>query len=646
MAIIRVTGYSRVSTKAEAQLTSIKNQPKHFIYTLARPEFRNYKAVKRFYCDYGITGTRLNRTDFLLMLEDAGLIVKTIESEAIPHPLYPDRKIRQVKYVVAVDPTKKPKFDEIWVKTTSRFARNINAYDILETLRLAKVYVYFMDLNLSTRNDSDMESIRKKLSDDMGYSEQLSRMSKLVQQQYEEENRINGCPFGYVYHRKKKHQLPYYTIDEKDGETVRKIYQYSIEGLGAKSISKRLASEGLLTPQGKPFATSTIQRILTNEKYMGLNTSGKYTQGTLFQKLANAKIREDYKERLRPSEGLPAIISPETFEAAQTARHSRRTEGPEGTLIGLKKPQHTFRNLLVCGLCGNNFRYDNNRGRGFYICATKVNNGYAACNCNNLFLYQLDAYLELLQKEEMHSIIQQDYENTIESLVKLVEFYLDRLKNPIVLEQNKTDLNALQIEKQRKEQARAVLLDMLLSGEIASSSNFVYREKIQQAEDEIKEIETKIKNLITPTQDIHKALKQLFDIIWKEIGLFEGKKQTYTQEEILSMLECIKIYGQTKNNSGGRPPQPIFIPIIKTTEEAKGLINAGYAQFNYRARLKELDEDGKEIIGKDRFRFQHKYLLGKGPFNKFTPDLGFENKSEMSQLKDYVQQLYQEYQNI
>ena len=205
---IVMTGYYRVSTKAESQKTSFENQPEYFKLLLERPEYSNYIRTEKFYCDFGVSGTKLNRPGFKEMLEDAGLDVDIERKPDIPHPVFPDKVYKQLEYHVSVNPKKKPKFDEIWIKSTSRLARNINAYQILETLRLAKVYVYFIDRNLSTRNEEDMPAIAAALQEDMAYSMGLSRGAQIKNAQYRRENRVAGDAYGWIYHKKTATKLP------------------------------------------------------------------------------------------------------------------------------------------------------------------------------------------------------------------------------------------------------------------------------------------------------------------------------------------------------------------------------------------------------------------------------------------------------
>ena len=656
--IITMTGYYRVSTKAEAQQTSFKNQPAYFRTLLKDPKYKNYRPAKKFYCDWGLSGTKLNRPGFVEMLEDAGLDVEIEDRDDIPHPKYPDKVMKQRLYKVSVNPKKKPKFEEIWIKTTSRFARNINAYEILMTLRNAGVFVYFISKDLSTRNLEDMPAIRQCLSEDMSYSEQLSRDGKIKQQQFEEEGRLLGCPFGYDYHKKTKTTLPYYTINPVDGEVVRKMFEYCIQGLGSRNISKKLADEGHLTKKKKPFAVSTIKRILSNEKYMGLNNLGKLTTGDLFQKLSTPKVREDYVDRLSENEGLPAIVTPEIWYAAQEASKSRRTIADDRP-IGLHRPEHDYKNLLVCGFCGNHFIYDNNSDRGFFKCATKARKGINACNCNNLFMYKLEDYLTSLQNGGLHDLIQQDFENSLLTLIRLIEDYLTALKDPQKLNSDNTDLENLHQELDVQITARDQLLNLLTTGKLSESGIATFQEKIQSIEFEIQLIEDKIRDIKTPYSNYMDCLKKLFEAVFDELRLFETKKETYTRQEVLNALSYIKVYGETANFRGGRPPIPVLIPILKETETSQALIRVGYNTFNYKLynSFSNYDPNASIEWGAERRTektdyVQTKYILSSNAFIRPNGDLGYiktlgiEGISELQQIKANIDELYNEFKAL
>lgn len=685
---IKVTVYYRVSTKAESQEESFKNQPKFYNLLLSQPEYKKtHKAISKSYCDYGLSGTKLNRKGFNAMLEDAGLDIEIRKGQDIPHPLYPNRKIKQNKYITTVNPNKKPKFDEIWCKTTSRWSRNINGYDIINTLRLAKVYVFFSDQNLTSRNLNHMPIIRERLNADMAYSEQVSRTQQIAQLQYIEENRLRGCPYGYIYHKKEDNKLPYYTINPIEGPAVQKIFQWCVDGLGYQSISNELAKRKIFAPKtGKPFTTSFVSRILHNEKYKGFNNLGKYTTGPLFEKLPYATIQKDYEDRLKKSDKLPPLVTPELWNKAQEAMKERRTT-PESK-IGLKVPTHPFKDLLVCGSCGNHFVYDNNGGRGFFKCSTKATKGASVCNCNNLFQYQLDAFLERLMNEDLHGLIITDYENTVISLITLCEGYLDRLKNPSALDN--AEQQELNLKLQSKLAGRNKLLDLLSSGEYDPEQEKDFDTRIKNVDSEIKALRLGISQLETPTSDMIEKLSELFNCIFSEFKIVENKKEKYTKEEVLNLLSQIQVFGKTENMLGGKTPDVILIPIIQTTEMAQGLILAGYSEFTYKFRNKLPDYfapktytekirhgkvikqelspihpfDDPNLSEAERYDLldkttksqwptgQSKYILNSNAFYTqtgelgYVSELGFENISIMQQIKDYAQKLYDEFLQV
>lgn len=81
---ITMTGYYRVSTKKEAQESSFyKYQPAYFSALLKKPKFKNYKPYEPFYCDYGVSGTKLDRPGFKKMFV---LQAKPKTTQEVEHP--------------------------------------------------------------------------------------------------------------------------------------------------------------------------------------------------------------------------------------------------------------------------------------------------------------------------------------------------------------------------------------------------------------------------------------------------------------------------------------------------------------------------------------------------------------------------------
>lgn len=576
---IYVAGYYRVSTKAESQKSSFENQPAYFKTILDRRNRMSkvtgvrYEMVESYH-DYGETGTSFNREGFKRMLEEAGLEVEVIEKAEYFNPKYPEKPMKQRKYVTSVDPKKEPKFKEIWIKSTSRFARNINGFEILQTLKRKGVYVYFIDIDKSTERDENMEAIRQKLDGDMSYSEQLSRNMRIVQEQYQRENRVRGKMYGYDYHPKTKSELPYYTINEEQANIVKKIFECICE-MGTKATINKLASEGFFDERGKPFAKTRLRNIIKNEKYKGLNYVGKYTTGDLFDKFETPQLNPNYA--LQESEALPPIVSAELWQKANEAIAARNVE-VDGKLQGIHAPSHKYKDLLRCGYCGNNFIFDTNRGyegKGYYRCATKRNRGAKVCNCTNVFDYQLIAFIERLKNGELHNLIETDFEATIISLIYLIEAYLGKYSSPSYNSEASPELLE-KLEKQRN--SRAVVMEML-TGDFSEDTLYAFREKITSIDTEIKEIENALAEQKFSPIYCEAELEKLFQVAFEDLTIYKEKKKTYIDEEVLSLIDRIEVYGRSELN-GGKPANVSLVPVLKVSEKAQGLKKYGIEKFN------------------------------------------------------------------
>ena len=673
---IRMTGYYRVSTKAEAQKSSFENQPIYFTTTLKQPQFKDYVRTQKFYCDYGVSGTKLSRPGFEELLHDAGLTVEIEDKPYISHPDFPDKKMKQRIYKVSIDPNRKPLFDEIWMKSTSRLARNINVLEILNTLTRNHVYVYFLDTKLSTRNEEDITSIRRHLLSDMEYSEKLSRDMRIVREQYKRENRIRGDLYGYTYVPKSRNNTPYYKINPVEAEVVSKIFQLCIEGHGVRSISKILLEQGIVSNSGKPFSKTTLLSMLQNEKYMGYNFTGKYTTGSLFDKMTPQKTK-DYRENLVKTDEtiLPPIITEETFYKAQEQLKARMSSDNKGIHNQTANP---YNHLLVCSKCGSHFVFEKNPddSKSYYKCSKKKYEGVSACNCANVFQYKLDAFLKDLCDGGLYRIIEQDYFNNIFSLLKIIQDYTQAYLTPTT-DNNELD-NLLKQQKDLENKRRIILQEMMMSASMSEDYQQYIQTKLEELDEELSPIKQKIQELSTSTDNRKEKVHHYFDIIFEQLKTLKSQQKIFTLDEVLSKLECIKIYGESENN-GGAEPKTVLVPILKSTIFSQGLTDAGYTDFRYKFRNGLPNYDGidhfiptkrqkqqplpdiplidrEDITEAERhtgysYGKPESWSRGTVPFILITNELlsdampykGFENMSLLEQLETYTNNLYQKF---
>lgn len=688
--IIRILYYFRVSTKSNFQKGSYENQPEFLEKIRCRKasvdKEKEYKYIDKA-CDWGISGTGfLNRDGFTKMLTDfCGLKVTKIEFESIPHPTIEGGTLKQIKYIVSVDPNNKPKIDEIWVKSCSRFARNINAIDIIQTLRMAKVYLYVADINQSTRTADGMQAIMDEITRAERFSSNLSVTISIAKEQMAENNIVSGCPIGYEYHKVERKGDSYtpahYTIHPIYGPMIKLCYELAHQGYGFKSISNILANDyGIYAPNGKPFGTTTINRILSNPKYKGINVVNRWETGKLWEKLTSPKERTDYIEK--ESECVPQLVPVELWEQVQEDVKSRRNKE---TGKGSYSPQHPYKDKLICRYCGKGFIFskenEENGDNSHFRCSTKRTKGVKYCNCNNVYVYQIDNYLDKLAKEDLQWLIQRDSESVITSLVVTLEKYIHLLNNPTTV--NSPKLKELQEQAQTLDRQYNRLKKIIVynndDSEDISEDDMKELNKIKT---QINAVNKEIAELSLLPNEIKDRIELLFTTIFEEIEAYKHIKKRYTRDEVLDLVEKIVVAGRTVCSTGGKAPRPILMPYLKQTAHFIEILEKCKADTphlftNYQHTPYEEEEyDICEILDSDDLYDEKRQLLrslkkfqkSKNENNTQTAgvyiddnkliekalkednyyslvmadtlDYGFENKTIIKQIKDYVQSLY------
>ena len=153
-------------------------------------------------------------------------------------------------------------------------------------------------------------------------------------------------------------------IDPEQAEVVKQIYRKYLEGYSMDKIAAGLEADGILTGAGKPrWHTSTIKKILRNEKYIGDALLQKtYTTDFLNKtRVKNTGIVPQYYVEGNHE----AIIPREIYMRVQEELVRRRVVKTSAN--GKKRSyscNHSFSQIVVCGECGELFRriHWNNRG--------------------------------------------------------------------------------------------------------------------------------------------------------------------------------------------------------------------------------------------------------------------------------------------
>ena len=215
---------------------------------------------------------------------------------------------------------KKHRFDIILVKSLSRFGRDtLEALSTINSLKKMNVALLseVEQINTLEVNDTVLsillaaaqeESASKSENIKFGIHQRM-RSGKAV---------LNHTRFlGYT-----KDETGKLVVVPKEAEIVRKIFSLYLDGNRVRKIKRYLEENGIKTVTGKTkWSTSTIDRILSNEKYMGnLLLQKIYTPDFLTGK---QKKNCGEQSMFLVENAHEAIVSKEIFEEVQ--RRKNRT---------------------------------------------------------------------------------------------------------------------------------------------------------------------------------------------------------------------------------------------------------------------------------------------------------------------------------
>ncbi len=505
--ILRVAAYCRVSTDSEDQLNSYKSQVMYYTDLIKKkPEW----SLADIYADEAITGTQVTkREDFQRMINDC----------------------------------MNGDIDMVITKSISRFARN--TLDTLKYVRMLKekgIAVFFEDENINTLT-MDGELLLVVLSsvaqqEVENISSNVKKGLKMKMQRGELVG-FQGC-LGYDYHKDTKS----ISVNEKEAEIVRYIFNRYIEGAGCTVIANELENLGYKTKYGSSrWVQSTVIGIIKNEKYkgdlllgktftvdpiskrgctvianelenLGYKTkygSSRWVQSTVIGIIKNEKYKGDLllgktftvdpisKRRLENfgeedkfyiRDHHEAIISEEIFEEAQkilAKRNVNRGVHQEGQKRNKFSRKYAFSCMIKCGFCGGTLSRRNWHSSSAYTktiwhCVTATKHGKKNCpHCKGI----PEEVIENAFVKSYQLLCSDQHEVVSEFLQKVEDILKDdaSLKRLPKIEKEMTDL------QRRKEK----LLDLRLDNNIDRD---IYDKKNQELSEQLKKLQAEQLQLV------------------------------------------------------------------------------------------------------------------------------------------------------
>ncbi len=341
--MMRCALYARVSTPRQAeQNISISDQFRRM---------RDYATARGFevvaeYEERGASGTDERRPEFQRMIDAA---------------------------------CAKPKsFDVIFIHSFSRFFRDEVQFELYRR-RLDRHGVAVVSITQEMSEGPGGELTRRiiALTDEMRSKEDAKHVSRGMLENARQ-GYWNGAraPFGYMAVAadkrgdKIKKKL---SINPKDAETVKLIFTLFLEGdgesgpLGVMTVAKWLNARGYRTPTGKPFYTSRVHSILTDETYIGCAWFNRRNSRT-----GELRPREEWIKVV-----APLIIDEDRFNRVQMLLADKR---PTKTPPRLSTSNVLLTGLAVCEGCGKPLMMTTGKGGAYryYKCAGKHLSGRCA----------------------------------------------------------------------------------------------------------------------------------------------------------------------------------------------------------------------------------------------------------------------------
>ena len=225
-------------------------------------------------------------------------------------------------------------------------------------------------------------------------------------------------------------------IDPDQAEIVRRIYREYLEGFSMDKIAAGLERDGVLTGAGKAkWHTSTINKILRNEKYMGNALLQKtYTTDFLTKKRIknNGTVPQYYVES-----DHEAIIPKDIFLLVQEELVRRRVVRTSKN--GKRRNyscKHCFAQMVFCGDCGEFYRrvHWNNRGCKSIVwrCCSRLENTGHACRSRTVN----EGLLEQVSIDAINQVLceKDDFLKTLQSNIATVIRQGDTLSPEVIYE--------------------------------------------------------------------------------------------------------------------------------------------------------------------------------------------------------------------
>lgn len=405
------------------------------------------------------------------------------------------------------DAIRKGRIDCIVVKDLSRFSRNyIDAGRYLEKLfpqlgvRFIAVNDAYDSLTGDPQSDSFVIPFKNLINDSYCKDISMKIRSSLEVKQKNGEFVGAFAPYGYMKSPDNKNQL---IVDEAVSEYVQMIFAMYKDGISIGRIAARLNQMGVLSPMeykhsaGVKYDTvfktgdtakwtyKAVQRILTNEVYIGVLAQGK--RGT-----PNYKVRvvqsKDEAEWVKVENAHEALVSYEDFMAVKAMMKRDMRCAPD------QDEAYLFSGFLFCGDCQQSMIRKTVPSKTkkyiYYVCST--NKHSRSCSPHSISAKEVEEKVFTAIRDQIELVV------NLEKALELIERLPSQSRKAFNYE---AQITKLEEEIKRYQKLKLRLYEDLSDGIIDKSEYFDFRNSytriIEEKQEALLRVQKEMKQTVT-----------------------------------------------------------------------------------------------------------------------------------------------------
>ena len=313
------------------------------------------------------------------------------------------------------------------------------------------------------------------------------------------------------------------TINKKEAESVRFIFNEYVSGKGYKAITNQLNKLGYKTKKGNDFSVGSIREILTNPVYIGkvrYNVRQNWSEKRRRNINANPIITDGIHE---------PIIDEGVWDKVQAIMESKK-----GKPSRIYDGEYPLTGILRCPKCGAGMvisRTTNKLADGtkkrivYYCCGAWKNKGTSVCNSNTIRVEKANEYVF----NKLSSVLSND--EMIKSIVRNIN--KERIKR---VDPSKSELERIDKEQENIDKKKRKIFE-------AYEDDIITREEFLTRKDELNQRakvlqESKEPLLVTLADDVseeisYEFIKSVLDNFSKLLNSKESREQ---KKKLLHMI--------------------------------------------------------------------------------------------------------------